>query len=243
MSERLDRFYVALEERFRGSSALIRERQTAFVPLFKRCQAISRSCHQGQDFPVLDIGCGRGEWLDLLRSNEVPCRGVDMNRDMVSICLHSGHQAICADALSLLASTASESLLGVTAFHVIEHLPPSTAIDLLADIHRCLVPGGLVLFETPNPENIKTATHSFWIDPTHLKPIPPVLLQFMFEFSGFKGNEIVRLNSVESERRRMRFASSASRFMMREFLRAQDYAVVGVKGTPPAGLLPAVAVK
>jgi len=239
MSERFDRFYVALENRFRGSAELIRSRQSVFVPLFRRCQD-AQPRHSGTQSVVLDIGCGRGEWLGLLQEQGIACRGVDMNADMVKICLARGLQSQCGDAMALLQSLPDASLLGVTAFHVVEHIAPDATLDLMAEIHRCLVPGGVALFETPNPENIRTATHNFHVDPTHIKPIPPILLQFMFEFSGFEGNEIVRLHPARKSLLRSLFASPASRFLLRHFEGSQDYAVVGVKGPVPKGLPPAI---
>jgi SAM-dependent methyltransferase len=240
MSERFDRFYLALENRFRGSSDHIRAGQSIFVPVFKRCHAAAQSQSAGDNRRVLDIGCGRGEWLDLLRDQGIACQGLDMNADMVALCEQRGHQASRGNALDTLRALPDASLLGVTAFHVIEHIDPQSALDWLAEIHRCLVPGGIVLFETPNPENVRTATHNFFIDPTHIRPIPPILLQFMFEFSGFSGNEIVRMRPLRNKGWRWRLASPASRFMIRHFLKEQDYAVIGVKGPVPPGLLPAI---
>jgi O-antigen chain-terminating methyltransferase len=163
-----------------------------------------------------------------------------MNRDMVALCVERGHQAIHGNALEVLRTLPDASLLGVTAFHVVEHISPESALELLAEIYRCLVPGGIALFETPNPENIRTATNNFFLDPTHLRPVPPMLLQFMFEFCGFTGNEIVRLRPVPGKGWRWRMASSASRFVLKHFLKEQDYAVIGVKGPVPPGLLPAI---
>ena len=240
MSERFDRFYLALENRVRGSTDHIRQGQSVFLPVFRRCHSAVIENSLDACPPVLDIGCGRGEWLDLLKDAAIPCQGLDMNRDMAALCVERGHQAIQGNALDVLKTLPDASLLGVTAFHVVEHISPESALELLAEIYRCLVPGGIALFETPNPENIRTATHHFFLDPTHLRPIPPMLLQFMFEFSGFTGNEIVRLRPVRDKAFRSRLASPASRFMMRHFLKEQDYAVIGVKGPVPPGLLPAV---
>lgn len=237
MTDRQNRFYLALEERFRGSPSLILERQRVWLPLIQRSRA-HVSANPSACF--LDIGCGRGEWLTLLRDQGVACKGLDMNPEMVALCRQAGHDAICADALTYLRSLPDQSLSGVSAFHVVEHLDHETALDLLAEIHRCVIDAGVVIFETPNPENLRTATLNFYIDPTHLRPIPPVLLQFMFEFSGFNGNEIVRLNPEGSHKKRWRLARILSRSLMRRYKQAQDYAVVGVKGPVPADLLPAI---
>lgn len=239
MSNKLEEFYVALEDRFRGGADLIRERQQVYVPVVQRSIRAALASSATLDAVFLDIGCGRGEWLSLLRDHQIPCRGVDMNAEMVRICQRSGHDAVCANALEYLKTLPDGSLLGVSAFHVVEHLDLQTSLDLLTEIHRCLMDGGIAFFETPNPENLRVASHTFYIDPTHTKPVPPQLLAFMFEFSGFLGNEIVRLHPTKDFQTRWPMVG-ATGFMMHHFCTAQDYAVVGVKGAVPPGLLPAV---
>lgn len=247
MTNIIDDFYVALEDRFRGTATVIRQRQMTYIPLVLRAlNAMPESLRGSISF--LDIGCGRGEWLSLLREHAVPCRGVDMNQSMVEICTQSGHQVDCANALELLRRLPNDSLFGVSAFHVIEHIDLKTGLGLLTEILRCLAPGGIAFFETPNPENLRVSGHNFYIDPTHTKPVPPPLLQFMFEFCGFQGNEIVRLQPTDdfSSKWAMKgipamlpFAD-ATQFMLQYFCAAQDYSVVGIKAPPPAGLLPAM---
>ena len=247
MSQNIDDFYVALEDRFRGSAEVIRQRQMAYIPLVQRALGgMPAAARENTSF--LDIGCGRGEWLNLLREHAVPCRGVDMNQSMIDICRRAGHQVDCANALDLLHSLPDNSLFGVSAFHVIEHVDLETGLGLLTQILRCLTPGGIAFFETPNPENLRVSGHNFYIDPTHTKPVPPPLLQFMFEFCGFQGNEIVRLQPTDDFHgkwamkglpAKLPFAD-AVKFMLQYFCSAQDYSVVGVKGPPPMGLLPSM---
>lgn len=247
MKNNIDEFYVALEDRFRGSADSIRQRQMVYIPLVQRAHENAPTSLR-ENAVFLDIGCGRGEWLSLLKEHAIPSRGVDMNESMVNICIKSGHRVECGDALTLLRQLPDNSLFGVSAFHVIEHVNLDTGLGLLTEIQRCLIPGGVAFFETPNPENLRVSGHNFYIDPTHSKPIPPPLLQFMFEYCGFQGNEIVRLQPTDDFQSKwamkgipamLPFADS-TQFMMQYFCAAQDYSVVGVKGTPPAGLLPVI---
>lgn len=245
MGTKIDRFYLALEDRFRGSPEIIRDRQKFYLPLVKRSIQLSKL-----DLPsnavFLDIGCGRGEWLSLLKSESIPSLGVDTNGEMVDTSKQKGLNAHCCNALEYLKGLPDHSLLGASAFHVIEHVDLETGLGLLSELLRCLLPGGIVFFETPNPENLRVSTHNFFIDPTHTKPIPPILLQFMFEHTGFQGNEIVRLHppgdfqskwALDGLASKIPF-SDATQFMLQHFCAPQDYAVVGVKGQPAAGLLP-----
>ena len=246
MGTNIERFYIALEDRFRGSPDLIRERQKFYLPLVKRSIRLShRNVHPEAFF--LDIGCGRGEWLTLLKQEGISSVGVDTNGEMVATSKQKGLDAHCCDALEYLRGLPDESLLGASAFHVIEHVDLETGLNLLSELLRCLIPGGIAFFETPNTENFRVSTHNFFIDPTHTKPIPPILLQFMFEHTGFQGNEIVRLHPADDFQSKWALDGLASKipladatlFMLQHFCAAQDYAVIGVKGQPMVGLLPA----
>lgn len=227
----MERFYVALENKFRGGAEMVRDRQSAYLPFVKRVQI---SVDSGV---FLDIGCGRGEWLDLLREAGVPCQGVDMNAEMVKICRSKGLDAACGNAIDYLKSFPDASLLGVSAFHVIEHVSLDVGLEMLAEIKRCLVDGGVVFFETPNPENVRVGSHTFFIDPTHTKPVPPHLLAFMFEFSGFEVNEVVRLHPA-TDFNGLAPLSSAESYLLGHFCGPQDYAVVGAKGKVRTGIFP-----
>ncbi len=176
----LDALYVAFEERFRGSRDEIRERLKVYLPVLHQSEV-------GKEImPLLDIGCGRGEWLELLREEGFRARGVDASGAMVDLCRQQALDVCLGDALAHLRGLPDASLGGVTGFHIIEHLPLEILIELLDETVRVLKPGGLALFETPNPENVLVGSHSFYLDPTHIRPVPPQLLEFYFEQTSFR---------------------------------------------------------
>lgn len=160
-------------ERFRGSEEEIKERQRVYVEYFK-----------GQG-PVLDIGCGRGEFLELLREAGIPARGVDIDLDMVLHCRDKGLDVVKEDAFASLEALPDESLGGIFAAQVIEHLEPSRIIELVKLCHRKLRPGSALILETLNPESLFVHYKWFWMDLTHTRLIHPETLKFLFESVGF----------------------------------------------------------
>ncbi|MFZ2124704.1 MAG: class I SAM-dependent methyltransferase [Rhodoferax sp.] len=182
-------FYLELERRFRGTADEISARAQPYLELLQSDPATLT--------PVLDIGSGRGEWLALLAQHQLPAQGVDLNPINADFCRVCGLDVKTGDALAHLARLPDASLGAVTAFHLVEHLPFATLIALTDEIGRALKPGGLLIYETPNPENLLVATQSFWLDPTHLRPIPPGLLQFLVLQRGFVDAEIRRLHPAD----------------------------------------------
>jgi SAM-dependent methyltransferase len=212
----LDGFYVMFENRFRGTRAEIKARQSIYLP--RVMEALERTgCRQ-----VLDLGCGRGEWLELLKENQIPAAGLDMNRMMVGICIDNGLDAVRSDALTHLRGLAPESLGVITGFHIVEHLPFDTLIALLDESRRVLVPGGRVIFETPNPENIQVGACDFYTDPTHRNPIPPQTLCFLLEARGFVDPEILRLHPAKK-------TEITDPVLHHLFSIGKDYAVTGCR--------------
>jgi 2-polyprenyl-3-methyl-5-hydroxy-6-metoxy-1,4-benzoquinol methylase len=184
----LDAFYLAFEDRFRGTRDEIKNRFEVYVPYIRAVGA-------GVDAaPVLDLGCGRGEWLELLRDSGLVGRGVDLNGIMVSLCKGKGLSAKEEDAFSSLSLLQDNSLGAITAFHVVEHLLFLDLLRLFTEAYRVLQPGGVAIFETPNPENVFVGSCSFYLDPTHNRPIPPQTLQFIAEQHPFRKIEILRVN-------------------------------------------------
>lgn len=184
----LDSFYVAFEDRFRGASELIAKRFEVYVPVIQ--MAVERT-HGG---PVLDIGCGRGEWLQILGGHGIEARGVDLNETMVLECRAAGLDVQEADAMSHLSGLADASVAAVTGMHIIEHIPFPSLVQLFDQVFRVLKPGGVVVFETPNPENLDVGACSFYMDPTHLHPLPPPLTEYTARARGFDEVEIRRLS-------------------------------------------------
>ena len=175
----LDPFYVSFEDRFRGSRDEIKQHLQFYLPFFK-------AAPPGQDRAmILDLGCGRGEWLELLRDTNLNAKGIDLNQIMVDQCREQGLAVTEADALAYLRRIEEDSLGAVTAFHLIEHLELGALVNIINEIMRVLRPGGLVLFETPNPENVAVGACNFYADPTHRNPIYPPTIQFIIEQRGF----------------------------------------------------------
>jgi O-antigen chain-terminating methyltransferase len=168
--------YLELEHRLRGTEAEIEERLARYVPYL-----------QGKG-TVLDLGCGRGEGLAVLRRHGIPARGVDGSAEMVARCREQGLEAVDGDLFDHLAEVAQGapgSLGGVVSFHVIEHLPPPALDRLIRLAWRALAPGGVLVLETPNPLSLVVAARNFWLDPTHLRPVHPTTLRLLLEVAGF----------------------------------------------------------
>lgn len=170
--------YVGFEDRFRGSRDTIRERLAGYVPLFT-----------GAD-PVVELGCGRGEFLDLLRDRGISGRGVDSNHEMVEISRGRGLDATEADALAFLQSQPDGSLGGVFAAQVIEHLPPGYLMALLETAGHKLRAGGRIVLETINPTCWAAFFESYLRDLTHVRPVHPETLQYLLRASGFRDVDI-----------------------------------------------------
>jgi O-antigen chain-terminating methyltransferase len=187
-STALARFYVDLENRFRGGRDEVKNKLRYYVEQLRSANA------GGAARPILDLGCGRGEFVELLRDERWAVRGVDSNLAQLEICRQQLLDVSHADLLAHLKSLASDSQGAISALHVVEHLPITTVIATLREALRVLKPGGLLILETPNPENILVASLTFRYDPTHKQPLPPDLLQWMVEWSGFFAPEIHRLN-------------------------------------------------
>lgn len=192
--------YVGFEDRFRGSEAEIRGRLIDFVPYFA-----------GQS-NVLDVGCGRGEFLDLLRENGVSARGLDLNPEMIEVCRARGLDATAGDAVSYLRGVADESLGGVIAVQVIEHLEPSYLAQMLGLAFDKVRPGGRVVLETINPACWVAFFESFIRDLSHVKPIHPDTLQYLLQASGFTNVEIVYRARIAPEGRLQKVTARPEHF-------------------------------
>lgn len=187
-------FYRAFEDRHRGSRTLIKERLTVYLPFVT---PLLEHYPNGQ---CLDLGCGRGEWLELLTESGFTAMGVDLDAGMLSACHELNLRVEHKDALAALRDIPDGSLCVVTAFHVVEHIPFSDMCTLISEAIRTLVPGGILILETPNPENVLVAGCNFYLDPTHERPIPPELLRFAVEHAGYEKVKIVRLQEPVSLR-------------------------------------------
>ena len=186
-SQLLDPLYASFEDRYRGTRAEIKERQRIYL---SRLNAATAAADQA---PVVDIGCGRGEWLELLKEAGIAGRGFDLNRVAVEESRARGLNVELADGLEALAALAPRSCSAVTGFHIIEHLPFESVVKLLDEALRVLRAGGVLILETPNPANLLVAAERFYLDPTHQKPCVPLTVQFVAEQRGLVNVEIVRI--------------------------------------------------
>lgn len=182
----LDPLYVAFEETFRGPSELIRARGAPYIDIIRAAGAGT------PDAPVIDLGCGRGDWLDLLRENGLSARGVDSNHTFLQACADRGLDVIEGDVIDVLATLPTASAGAITGMHLVEHLPFEVMIRLLDECARVLKPGGVLALETPNPENPWVGSHLFYIDPTHRNPLPPLTLHWLVGARGFVDARIER---------------------------------------------------
>lgn len=182
-----DNFYKAFEDRYRGSREVITARLRAYLPFIAPLAALYQPAR------ALDVGCGRGEWLELAGSAGFDAHGVDLDDGMLAACRERGLSVETADAIATLRAMADNSLAMVSAFHVVEHIPFDAVRTLIAEALRVLQPGGLLIMETPNPENVVVGSSSFYMDPSHERPIPSQLLAFAAEHGGFARNKVVRL--------------------------------------------------
>jgi 2-polyprenyl-3-methyl-5-hydroxy-6-metoxy-1,4-benzoquinol methylase len=180
--------WIHFAERFRGSQERIRAQQQRYVDRFA-----------GTEGEILDLGCGRGEFLAAARDAGLRARGVDASETCVALCRAQGLEAELADIFAYLEQQPDGAVAGAYCAQVIEHLPPAGVVGLIALLGRKLRPGALVAIETPNPECLAIFATHFYIDPTHTRPVPPALLHFYLEEAGFGGIEIERLApAVES---------------------------------------------
>ena len=139
----------------------------------------------GKD-PVLDIGCGRGEFLELLRERGVDAHGVEIDPELVTSARELGFDVLLDDGIAHLASLPDKSLGGVVMIQVIEHLPPQVAVDFVRIVAEKVRPDGRVVVETVNPQSLYVYAHAFYLDPTHTRPVHPGFLAFLFEEAGFR---------------------------------------------------------
>jgi len=178
--------YYLFETYYRGASESIRERQEIYLSLF----------HGHEN--VLDIGCGRGEFLQLLAENFIPAYGIDLDRDNVLACEEKNLTALQGDALAHLESLPESSLGGVYMGQVVEHMDNPRLLCLCERCYRALAPGGVLVADTLNPHCL-SAHQWFWLDPTHVRLIPPELLRFNLEQAGFGDCRVQYLSPVPEE--------------------------------------------
>jgi len=186
----MDHSYFLFENRHRGSLEEIKKRQEVYLPIFKERFTPSGGTNAVTPSIVLDVGCGRGEFLELLREHGVPAKGIDSNEDMVHFCQGRGLDVEHANALAYLQSQPDDSLGGIIACQVIEHLHLEDLIEFIKLCHQKLERGGRAVFETVNPLSLLVSATNFYLDLSHVRQVHPVALQFLAEAVGFTNTEL-----------------------------------------------------
>jgi len=226
--------YVSFEDRFRGSRESIRKRLESYVPLFTGKAT------------VLDVGCGRGEFLDLLTSSQIDARGIDLNHEMAEACRARGLDVSEADAVGYLSKLTDGSLGGVFSAQVVEHLEPAYLLRFLELAFHKLRPGGRLVLETLNPACWVAFFDSYIRDITHVWPLHPETLKYLVVVSGFTGAHVEFRSPVPPEDKLQPFAAPAEAAALADLAEAfnanveklnarmftyLDYAVIGDKAS------------
>ena len=204
--------YSRFAERFRGTDEQIRRNMEFYRPIFAGLDS------------VLDIGCGRGEFLEVMREAGVPARGIDLSPESVAQCHDKGLAAEVADLFPFLAAQPDGEFDGILSSQVVEHLPPERVPEMIRLCGAKLRRGGVLAIETPNPECLAIFATHFYLDPTHTRPMPHQYLQFCMEEAGLTAIEIHQLApAIETM---PELASLPADFRER-FFGGLDYAIIG----------------
>lgn len=218
--------YFDFENHFRGSIEAVKKSQEFYMKYF------------ADKKNVLDIGCGRGEFLSLLRENGISAKGIDVYEPYVDYCKMNGLEAVCGDGTEYLARSA-DGIDGIFVGQVVEHLETESIIRLCNAAYEKLAEGGCIVIETPNPTSLAIYTNAFYIDPSHVKPVHPLTMKYFLEKAGFADIEIIYTENSRPQTS-IPELSAAAADNTEEFNRAmkkvsevlfgsQDYAIVAVK--------------
>ena len=214
--------YSLFEERFRGSPEEIARKQQFYLPFLA-----------GLPGPVLDVGCGRGEFLHLLAERGIPASGIEINPITARQCRAEGLDVQEGDGPALLSRRPSGSLGAVVALQVVEHWTPEAIFAFLREARRALAPGGLLIAETINTDSL-SAWKAFFLDPSHVRPVPSEALQFLAEAAGFVDARVELLSPLPAESRLEESTGNDAK-LNRLLFGPQDYALLARAPAAPAG--------
>jgi SAM-dependent methyltransferase len=216
-----DDVHLAIADRFRGENGTIQAQLDRYLDVMREYGSVDA------DHPIVDIGSGRGEWLAELKRSGMPAFGVDSNPVLVARSQAEGLDVRLGDGTEALRAASSESIGAVTAFHIIEHLSFEEMIGLFDEALRALAPGGVIVCETPNPANVTVGSCNFYLDPTHLRPLPSSLVSFLLEARGFA--DVCVIESEPNDAMRLANDSELTRRFNDFFYGPQNYAVIARK--------------
>lgn len=174
---------LAFAERFRGPEDELRRAQERYVEFFRDATG-----------PVVDLGCGRGEFLGLLADARIDAYGVDADARIVASCVHKGFHVRQDDILEHLGSVEPASLGGIFCSQVIEHLPTAAVPRFFASAAKALIPGGTLVIESVNPQSLIVFASAFYVDLDHIRPLHPLTLRFLAEDAGFGSIDVIYLS-------------------------------------------------
>lgn len=180
-----DNFYKTLEKKFQETKETIKEKEKVYLSF------VTPLYDYYSEGEILNIGSASSEWLKCMKNNGILVKNVDIDAE------EPDRDTVRDDGIALLSTVEDESAIVITAFHVAEYISFDQLRKLVSEAHRVLKPGGLLIIETLNPENIRIASETFYLDPTRTKPIPHNLLSFMTEYYGFEQNKIIRLQEAD----------------------------------------------
>ena len=206
--------YGRFAERFRGTEEYVKAGQEFYLPYFRDRHA------------VLDIGCGRGEFLEMMRSAGVTAKGIDLGEESVALCRHKGLDAEAADLFVYLENMPEASLDGIFCSQVVEHLPAERLPEMVRLCASRLQRNGVIAIETPNPECLAIFATHFYLDPTHQRPVPHPLLAFYLEEFGVGNIEVRKLSPAAES---MPSVKSLPEDFREAFFGGLDYAILGRK--------------
>lgn len=230
-----DEIYEQFLNEFRGSESEI---YSHFNQYFGENSALNPDPAMN----VVDLGCGRGEFLDYISRFGCRAIGVDTNKIFVEHCRSNGHEAVHTDALSYLHKAPDSSVDLITAFQLIEHISLRDLEDLIREAYRVLKPGGRLLLETPNSQNVEVGSFSFYVDPTHKRPVNQNYVQFLCRILGYSSSEVFLwkekeilnwMDSVYADDKTNTLDSSTIRMILNQMKQVMftspDYAVIAQK--------------
>ena len=221
--DKLAALFVEHARAFRGERAEIKRRLEVYVPYAQQAYAAAGNA------PALDLGCGRGEWLERLAEAGIPARGVDANPGLVTQCGELNLQVVEGSLPGWLQALPDESYSIVSAIHVLEHLSFRHLLEIVDQAVRILRPGGIAIFETPNPRNLFVSSTNFYLDPTHHHPLPSEWLAFLVQARGLRAPEIIPLAPYPEAFRLPESGGPAAAFINEHFYGPQDYGIVARK--------------